>query len=274
MAFADHFSKQANAYAAFRPSYPDELGAYLASLAPTRAPSPTQVWDCATGSGQAATMLARHFDRVVATDASAAQIGLAQRSAVEKADNRDRVDYRVAPAEASGLADRSCDVITVAQAAHWFDLPAFYMEARRVLKPRGVIAVWCYALLEIGQPDVDTAVRHLTYERLGSYWPAGRELVEDHYRSLDFPFEVIPAPPFEMAARWSRADLLGFLGTWSAVARCREFEGQDPLEPFAAELSRLWPGASPTLDVRWPLYMRVGRSLPKPDLQVRQTRRV
>ena len=254
MSFVDHFSKQANAYAAFRPSYPDELGAYLASLTSTRAatrgPSPTQVWDCATGSGQAATMLARHFDRVVATDASAAQIA--------KADSRDRVDYSVAPAEASGLPDRSCDVVTVAQAVHWFDLPAFYMEVRRVLKPGGVIAVWCYALLEIGQPDVDAAVRHLTYERLGSYWPAGRELVEDHYRSLDFPFEAIPAPPFEMAARWSREDLLGFLGTWSAVARCREFEGQDPLETFAAELRRLWPGGSTTLDVRWPLYMRVG----------------
>ena len=254
MAFADHFSKQANAYAAFRPSYPDELGAYLASLAPTSGTSPTQVWDCATGSGQAATMLARHFDRVVATDASAAQI--------DKAERCDGVDYSVAPAEASGLPDRSCDVITVAQAAHWFDLPAFYAEARRVLKPRGVIAVWCYALLEIGDPDVDAAVRHLTYDRLGSYWPAGRELVEDQYRSLNFPFEAIPAPPFEMSARWSRADLLGFLGTWSAVARCREIEGQDPLEPFAADLRRVWPDSSTALDVRWPLYLRVGRLVP------------
>ena len=196
-------------------------------------------------------MLARHFDRVVATDASAAQIDRAERC--------DRVDYRVAPAEASGLPDRSCDVITVAQAAHWLDLPAFYVEARRVLKPRGVIAVWCYALLEIGHPEIDAALRHLTYDRLGRYWPAGRELVEDQYRSLNFPFEEIPAPPFEMAARWSRAELLGFLGTWSAVARCREFEGQDPLEAFAGELTRVWPASSTTVDVRWPLYMRVGR---------------
>jgi SAM-dependent methyltransferase len=249
--FADHFSTQANAYAAFRPSYPDALGAYLASVAPTRKLSPTQVWDCATGSGQAATMLARHFDRVVATDASAAQIG--------KADACERVEYRVAPAEASGLPDRSCDVITVAQAAHWFDLRAFYTEARRVLKPGGVVAVWCYALPEIGPPDVDAAVRHLAYERLGGYWPAGRELVEDQYRSLEFPFAEIPAPQFAMAAQWSRSDLLGFLGTWSAVARCRQFEGQDPLLPFASELDRVWPESSSTLDVRWLLYMRMGR---------------
>src|SRR5688500_3063214 len=129
MAFADHFSKQANAYAAFRPSYPDALGAYLASLAPTDGASLTQVWDCATGSGQAATMLARHFDRVVATDASAAQIS--------KADACERVEYRGAPAEASRLPDQSYDAITVAQAAHWFDLPALYTEARRVLRQIG-----------------------------------------------------------------------------------------------------------------------------------------
>jgi SAM-dependent methyltransferase len=251
MAFADHFSQQANAYAAFRPSYPDALGVYLASLAPSTRRSPTQVWDCATGSGQAATMLARHFDRVVATDASAAQIAMADRC--------ERVEYRVAPAEASGLPHHSCDLITVAQAAHWLDLPAFYTEARRVLKPAGVIALWCYALLTVEQPDVDASVRHLTYERLAGYWPAGRELVEDHYRSLDFPFATITAPPFEMQARWSRADLLGFLGTWSAVARCREIEGQDPLGAFAADLTRVWPDSSTTLEVKWPLYMRVGR---------------
>jgi SAM-dependent methyltransferase len=247
MPFADHFSKRATAYAAFRPSYPDALGAYLARVAP----SPKQVWDCATGSGQAATMLARHFDRVVATDASAAQIN--------NAGARKRVEYSVAPAEAAGLPDQSCDAITVAQAAHWLDLPAFYLEACRVLKPGGVIALWSYALLEIGQSDISALVRHLTYERLRPYWPAGREHVEDHYRSLLFPFPLIPAPSFEMTARWSPADLLGFLSTWSAVARCRELEGRDPLEPFASELGRVWPDGETTLDVRWPLHLKVGR---------------
>ena len=255
MAFADHFSKQAKAYAEFRPSYPDELGAYLASLARTTVASAsgaaTQVWDCGTGSGQAATMLARHFDRVVATDASPAQIG--------KAEKCDRVEYSVAPAEASGLPDRSCDVITAAQAAHWFDLPGFYLEARRVLKPGGVIAVWCYALLETSETAVDQAIRQFTYERMGKYWPAGRELVEDHYQSLLFPFTPIEAPSFEMTANWSPADLLGFLGSWSAVARCREFERKDPLKPFTAELARAWPKDSATLTMRWPLYMKVGR---------------
>lgn len=251
MAFADHFSQQANAYAAFRPSYPDALGAYLASLTPTRGPSPTLVWDCATGSGQAATMLARHFDRVVATDASAAQISQAERC--------ERVEYKVAPANASGLPDSSCDLITVAQAAHWFDLPTFYAEARRVLKPGGIIAVWCYALLQTGRTDLDAALLHFQSERLGKYWPAGRELVEDHYQSLPFPFPPIDAPSFEIMTRWSSADLFGFLDSWSAVARCREFEKQDPLEPFASQLNRVWPDDEPAIEVRWPLYVRVGR---------------
>ena len=251
MAFADHFSRQANAYAAFRPSYPDALGAYLASLAPTRGPSATHVWDCGTGSGQAATMLARHFDRVTATDASAAQIS--------RAEGCERVEYRVAPAEASGLPDQSCDLITVAQAAHWFDLPPFYAEARRVLKPGGVIAVWCYALVQSGHVALDAALLHLQCERLGKHWPAGRELVEDHYRSLPFPFPPIEAPSFEMVARWSSQDLLGFLGSWSAVARCRELERTDPLEPFTADLNLVWPEDQPTIEVRWPLHLKVGR---------------
>ena len=251
MAFADHFSTQSNAYAAFRPTYPDELGAYLRSLIPTSGSSQTQVWDCATGSGQCATMLARHFDRVIATDASAAQI--------EKAETVDRVEYGVAPAEASGLPDHSCDLVTVAQAAHWIDLPPFYKEVRRVLKPDGVIAVWCYALLESRHPPLDAVILHLQSVRVGSYWPPGRELVEDHYQSLDFPFELIQAPSFEMTKSMSQADLVGFVGSWSAVARCRQIEGIDPVEQFAAELPSVWPAGSDTVTMRWPLYMKMGR---------------
>ncbi len=250
MGFADHFSKQANAYAAFRPTYPNALGAYLAALVPTRGTSPTQVWDCATGSGQAATMLARHFDRVVATDASAAQ--------VSSAESHERVEYGVASAEASGLPNRSCDLVTVAQAAHWFDLPSFYAEARRVLKPGGIIAVWCYALVESGDAGVDAALLHMQSERVGKYWPEGRELVEDHYRSLPFPFTLIEAPAFEMTAQWSRDHFMGYVGTWSAVVRCREVEGRDPLPEFAAALERVWPAGVERLDVRWPLHLKVG----------------
>ena len=52
-----------------------------------------------------------------------------------------RVEYRVAPAERSGLPDAAVDLVTLALAAHWFDLPRFYAEVRRVGRPRTAIAL-------------------------------------------------------------------------------------------------------------------------------------
>ena len=114
--FKDHFSAASGRYAAYRPDYPAALFEWLAGLCDRH----DTAWDCATGSGQAALGLAPHFRRVVATDASAEQV----RHAVA----HPSIDYRVAQAEDSGLADHSVDLVTVAQAAHWFDLPRFYAE--------------------------------------------------------------------------------------------------------------------------------------------------
>jgi SAM-dependent methyltransferase len=247
MPFADHFSSHASDYASFRPRYPSALGAWLASVTPGH----DLVWDCATGSGQAATMLARYFGGVIATDASEAQI--------VNADPHERVTYHVAPASASGLAEGSCDLVSVAQAAHWLDLAAFYDEARLVLRPNGVIAVWCYVMLQTGRPEVDAAVHAFQYDRVDRYWPPGRELVDDQYQSLEFPFTPIPAPAFEMHARWRRADLLGYVGTWSAVARCRQVEGRDPMPDLADTIARAWPDESELLTIAWPLYLKAGR---------------
>jgi SAM-dependent methyltransferase len=247
VSFSDHFSEVADAYAAFRPSYPDALGVFLASVAPGRG----LAWDCATGSGQAATMLAAHFDSVVATDASAEQIA--------SAEPHERVRYEVAPAHESGLPDHSCDLVTVAQAAHWLDLPLFYAEARRVLKPGGVLAIWCYVRAQTNRHNINEAIRHFQYERIERYWPPGRELVEDGYRSLPFPFERIETPELEMTARWRCAELLGYIGTWSAVARYRAAETRDPMADLADSLTRLCPQSEEVLDIRWPLYIRAGR---------------
>ncbi len=243
----DHFSQQAGDYAAFRPTYPDALGAWLATMAPAQA----HVWDCATGSGQAATMLARHFERVTATDASAAQLAHAVAAS--------GVTYREARADASGLPDASCDVVTVAQAAHWFDLPTFYVEARRVLKPGGVIAVWSYALFHSNHAGIDDVVRQFQRERLAPYWPPGREFVDDEYRSLPFPFTVMAAPAFEMTATWTRAQLLGYITSWSAVLRCREAEGRDPMSEITEALKELWRDDAQVRELRWPLHIKASR---------------
>jgi len=109
--FKDLFSKQSKSYAKFRPNYPGGIFAFAASLARTSTPPKERVaWDCATGSGQAAQGLAPHFARIIATDASQAQLSQAPESAA--------IEYRAAPAEASGLADASVDLVCVAQALH------------------------------------------------------------------------------------------------------------------------------------------------------------
>ncbi len=245
--FRDHFGGAAPAYAAYRPRYPAALFAALASLAPAR----RRAWDCATGSGQAAIGLAEHIAEVIATDASGAQLAAAQ--------PHPRVRYQRAPAEACGLPARFADLVTVAQALHWLDRPAFYEEARRVLVPGGVLAVWCYGLLTIG-PGVDELILEFYHETVGPYWPPERMHVESGYRTLDFPFVELALPPVVMEAAVTLEEVVGYLGTWSAVLRYREARGDDPLRSLVDRLRARW-GNPPERrrTARWDLAVRAGR---------------
>lgn len=247
MAFNDHFSALSRAYADFRPVYPLELTGFLAGIAPGR----RLAWDCGTGQGQAAALLGREFERVWATDASERQLAQAIPAT--------HVEFAVATEAASGLPDHSCDLVTAAQAAHWFDLSAFYAEVRRVLRPGGVIAVWCYVGVETDSVLVNDTIHEFQYGRVAPYWPPGRELVDDQYRTLTFPFERIAAPSFEMTALWTRDQLLGYVSSWSAVERCRREEGADPLPELVDDLSEIWPDADEARDVRWPIHLLAGR---------------
>ena len=207
-------------------------------------------WDCATGSGQAALGLAPHFRRVVATDASAEQ--------VRHAGPHPGIDYLVAPAEASGLADRSVDLVTVAQAAHWLDLPRFYAEVARVLKPEGVVALWGYGRMVL-PGEMDAPFRRFYGETVGPYWPPERALIDDAYRSLDFPFAEIRAQAFHIEVEWTLPRLLDYLSTWSAVKRYQAEQKRDPLPALMAELEPLWGDATGMRKLQWPLFLRVGR---------------
>jgi len=244
--FKDHFSSASDRYAAYRPDYPAALFAWLASLCAVR----DTAWDCATGSGQAALGLAPHFRQVVATDASAEQIG--------HAEPHPAIDYRVDPAEASGLADRSVDLVTVAQAAHWFDLPRFYAEVTRVLKPGGVLALWGYGRMVL-PGDMDVPFRHFYSDTVGPYWPPERALIDDAYRSLDFPFAEIDAPAFHIEVDWTLPRLIAYLSTWSAVKRYQTARDHDPLPALMAELMPLWGDADTAKKLQWPIFLRVGR---------------
>jgi ubiquinone/menaquinone biosynthesis C-methylase UbiE len=242
---SDHFSPLAAQYKSFRPAYPLELFAWLASLSPER----ELAWDCGAGSGQATVALASHFDRVLGTDISKAQLAAAPSIA--------NVDYRVTPAEASGLQDHAADLVTIAQALHWFDLPGFYAEVRRVLKPQGVIAAWGYNRLQIGDRELQQLFDRFYDRTIGPYWPPERLHVENGYSELPFPFQRIVAPQFSLHKEWTREYLLGYLRSWSAVGRFETANGYDPVTGFAEEINALWP-EDRVHRIEWPLFMHVG----------------
>lgn len=246
----DHFSRQAAGYAVYRPSYPAALFEYLAGVAPAR----RRAWDCATGNGQAAGGLAPLFESVVATDASAAQIA--------HAIPHPRVEYRVAPAESSGLEPATVDIVTVAQAAHWLDLDAFYAEARRVLVPGGVIALWSYGSAALDTPELTAAFDHFENVTVGPYWPPERRLIVEGYLTIPFPFAELSAPRYTLEQQWTLDELLGYVGTWSASARFVDATGGDPVAELDRALAPLWGPRDRARAVTWPLPLRVGVGRP------------
>lgn len=244
MAFKDHFSKQAQAYSEYRPNYPADLIEYLSALTPVH----DLAWDCATGNGQVAIELAEQFRRVKATDASAEQIarGLPHPG----------VEYSVGLAEQPEIDSASVDLITIAQALHWFDQKSFYVQVERVLKPTGLVAAWCYGVCHI-HPRIDAVVHRLYEQILGEFWPEDRLLVESLYAGISFPFAEIPPRDFVMRAAWRCSQFTGYLSSWSAVQRYRERNGTDPLALVEADLRSGWGDQVRT--VTWPMGLRVGR---------------
>lgn len=247
--FKDHFSTRSAGYRRFRPDYPPALFHFLAGQCPAQA----LAWDCGCGSGQAAAGLDAHFARVVGTDASASQIARA-------CDGKQsgKTLFAVAAAEQAPLPSSAVDLVTVAQALHWFDQEAFHAEVRRVLKPFGMLAAWTYDLLRIS-PEVDRVIDTLYHQTLAGCWPPERRHVDTRYADLALPFETLSPPRFEMEDQWDLARLVGFLGTWSATSRYREREGADPVAATRPDLERAWGEPSSVRLVRWPLTVLMGR---------------
>jgi ubiquinone/menaquinone biosynthesis C-methylase UbiE len=245
--FEDHFSELAWEYSRYRPQYPQDLIRYLADIAPER----NLAWDCGTGNGQAAVQLAGHFQRVYATDASPEQIA--------QATKHSRVEFKVEHAEAVSLATNSVDLVTVAVAVHWFNLDEFYREVKRVLKPTGVLAVWTYHL-----PQVEAGIFQViwTYYRevLGKYWPDRIRYVDEKYKTLPFPFEEFTPPHFELHAEWDLNQLVGYLSSWSAAFKFMEKHRSYPMDVILDDLRSAWGEADSRRELRWPLFIRVGRN--------------
>ena len=244
--FPDHFSTNAGAYASRRPHYPDELFDYLSSVSPRH----DLAWDCAAGSGQASIPLTHHFLRVIATDASAAMLA--------QAPPHPRVEYRVAPAECSGIETSSVDLVTVAQALHWLDIDRFYAEADRVLVPGGMLAVWTYGTQVLEDPVINRHLDTFYTDVVGPYWAAERRHVESGYRTLPFPYPELTAAGFNMQEHWTLPELLGYVGTWSATQSYRQARGRDPLEQLESDLAVAWGDAAAPRRVCWPISLRIG----------------
>lgn len=246
--FKDHFSGMAETYAQYRPRYPKSLFETLAGFAHDRG----LAWDCGCGNGQASAGLAGYFDRVIATDPSAAQI--------DRAVAIDNVDFLVAPAESvPQIPDGSVDLTVAAQAAHWFDLPRFYREVRRVARPGAVLALISYRPTRIDDADPDAALQEFYSEIVGAYWPPERRHVDEGYATLDFPFPEEPGPAMVMDVSWPLERLVAYAGTWSAVKEYRRLEGTDPLPKLRDLLIPVWGDPKSEKRVYWPLAFRIGR---------------
>jgi len=243
---AELFSSVARAYANFRPVYPAELFAWLARAAPRH----EAVWDCGCGSGQASVALADYFSVVHATDVAPEQVAAAKA--------HPRVRYAVAPAEHSGLADAAVDLVTVAQALHWFDVEVFYAEARRVARPGALLAVWNYPRPQFADPVLDRRFLDFYNDVVGPYWPPERRHIEANYRTLPFPFEELPHPEFGFELAWNLDQVAGYVSSWSATARYRQAEGRDPVPLLRVALAGIWPGDA-AVALRMPIGLRAAR---------------
>jgi len=244
----DLFSKQSDLYAKYRPTYPKELFDYVVSFVQSK----DVAWDCATGNGQAASVLSGHFNKIIATDISAAQIN--------KAVKKDNIEYFIYPAESTPFADNSFDLVTVAQAYHWIKWDQFKKEVVRVCKPNAVIAIWTYYNHTTGDNRIDAIVRDFNKHVTQPYWDHERKYVEEKYETVEFDYELLSVKDFESILHWKRDDLLGYVGSWSAIQKFIKTNGYSPLPQLEDELKNIWPDDE-IKKVSFPIYLKLGRVL-------------
>jgi hypothetical protein len=241
----DNFSGHAAQYVQFRPVYPQALLDFVLS----QVASKQRAWDCGTGNGQVALQLARSFKQVMATDISAAQ--LSQAPAVPN------IKYLQTRAEQTPFEPDSFDLITVAQAIHWFDFERFYQEVNRTGRKSGIVAAWGYGVLQVN-PAIDEVLNRFYHEKIGPYWDKERSYVDDHYQTIPFPFREIQPPRFAIQVSWNLAELMGYLQTWSSVQKYMAAHQENPVQALLPELSLLWASPEEKKQVTFPLFMRIG----------------
>lgn len=239
----DNFSKQSHLYAQYRPEYPDELYQHILSYCI----STSCVWDCATGNGQVAKVLSKHFDKVEATDISQKQLDSAFQSSI--------INYSISAAENTSFPDNHFDLVTVAQALHWFDFGAFFNEVKRVLKPTGILAVWGYSSMKVNV-QIDPFIHDFYHNIIGSYWDDERKHIDNQYTDIHFPFKQVETVEFEIKTEWDLPTLKGFFNTWSSVQHFINEEGYNPVNPFINRLETIWK-KSEVKTITFPIFLKL-----------------
>jgi ubiquinone/menaquinone biosynthesis C-methylase UbiE len=242
----DNFSKHSDLYSRFRPGYPTKLFDFLLPLVPEK----NDAWDCGTGNGQVAVKLSKYFKKVSATDLSASQIN--------NAVTRSNIFYTVENSEHAMFADNIFDLVTVAQAIHWFDFKEFYKEVKRTLKPGGIIAVIGYDVFRVNK-EINFLTDNFYRKTTGPYWDKERKYIDERYSTIPFPFKEMGSPDFEMHYKWDFAQVIGYLNTWSAVQHYIRKNNENPVEKFSEELKEAW-GNVAKRSVSFPVFMRTGRN--------------
>lgn len=242
----DNFSNTAEKYANFRPSYPAPLIEYIANLCDHK----VAAWDCGTGNGQVAMELCKYFQRVFATDISQNQI--------DNAYWDDKITYEVEAAESCSFPNKSFDLITIAQAIHWFDFDLFYEQVRRTIKPKGLIAIIAYGLIQIDD-SVDTILKELYTDILGSFWDPERKMIDEQYKTIPFPFTEMETPSFSIELNWTLDHLMGYLHTWSAVEHYQKSKNAHPILLIKDKLKKAW-GKDAKKQIQFPIYLRLGKA--------------
>jgi ubiquinone/menaquinone biosynthesis C-methylase UbiE len=244
--FKDYFSQQAKLYARYRPEYPREVFEYISSLSKKK----DVALDCATGNGQAANGLAGLFTKVVAVDASAQQLS--------EATHHPRITYLVSPAEHLPVRSGAVNLVTVAQAVHWFSFDEFYREVCRVAAKDGIIAVWCYGFLRTTS-ELDELLVQYRDNIVGNFWSPERKYVDENYATIPFPFEELKTPKFSMRKQWNLEQLIGYLNSWSSTRLYAEKNNRLPTELIRKDLERTWGDPDSPKIVDWDVHLRVGK---------------
>lgn len=254
----DLFSNNSALYRQTRPTYPNEIVSEILKYV-----SNTQfAWDCGAGSGQLTQLIAPYFEQVVATDLSAQQL--------QQAPYFDNVSYQVQSAEKTIFADQSFDLITVAQAIHWVDFDAFYREVKRTLKKDGVFAVIGYGTPSLKQVELQAELSGLYHDTLGEYWDVERRYIDEEYKTIPFPFDVLADHQLTMQFTWSKSQLLGYINTWYAM---KHFRAQNQAEGQADPLSSFMQGVheDEQVVIEFPIFLKVGKL--KKEIKTKKSKR-